>query len=233
MKMKKTFEKKVSPDMNNEEFRRFEQKQIVRLKNNRSIVIRLDGKDVTKNKKKYDLSDLGNYRKHLLEAAGKTMTNYLQDTEKCFIYTVMDEISFVFPNARTFLRCFNDGNIVYCSSVFLQQFLRNLPDPLMFGINIFQYDDIWEYIAWRKRIGYQCGLIYLCKKYSKNYYLSEQRKELSTEEIIEKIRQDSKFYELVMGNQEFLSGKTVKYEGVYKEDKLLVKATGISVKQNI
>ena len=54
-----------------------------------------------------------------------------------------------------------------------------------------------------------------------------------TEEIIEKIRQDSKFYELVMGNQEFLSGKTVKYEGVYKEDKLLVKATGISVKQNI
>ena len=66
--------------MNNDELRRFEQSQIIKLKKEGCIVIRLDGKDVTKNKQEYDLTGLKEFHKSLLDEAEKILVNYLEDT---------------------------------------------------------------------------------------------------------------------------------------------------------
>ena len=151
-------------------FQALEKSQRLYLQENKPVIIRLDGKDVTKNHKDYPLIPWVPFRKAVFDAAEAVASMYARFTGKQ-VYSAMDEASIIFHDTGPFWKKFDDTNAIYAVAIILQQFLaeykrHNGPGDTMFGISIFNVSrkDIEEYIALRKQLAFNTAAVYLAKE---------------------------------------------------------------------
>lgn len=150
------------------------------LSDSHPLVIRLDGKNVTKKHKKYPLTNEHGFTWHLYQTGKSLAAN-----KNCLIYAGLDEISFLYPDPADFLFEFDDSNTMYCSAIFLQRFCQifwKIYPNVLFGMSVFQLpraEDCPDYIAYRKKLVYWAALTWLAKE-----YLSKENYHLKTEEEV-------------------------------------------------
>lgn len=203
--------------MSHKYFAESEEKQRSFIDPNGCLVIRLDGKSVTKNRKKYDLTDMSDsgFREALIQSAYRASKNYLKNEQSIFMYTALDEISVVFPDAKIFLDCFDDGNTLYCGGVFLQQFLsvlwKNACTETFFGISVFSlpYKDGINYIKDRKDYLYTSSLIYLAKGLGLQKLYHGRYGPLNKKEILRRVSENKLITDEIKKNKRFISGDIV------------------------
>lgn len=135
------------------------------LSNNLVTVIRLDGKNITKNHKEYPLLEPLSFTWEIKNAGTKLV--HSKKYKECFIYTCLDEISFIFPDSKDLLSEFDDGNAMYLAGIFLQEFHQNLKKDVFFGISVFQIrlQQILPYIKFRKKCCCDAAITYYAKEH--------------------------------------------------------------------
>ena len=181
-----------------------EKEQRIYLDQNSALIVRLDGKDITKNHQNINL-----FTSDFTEQLYKT-SKYIMKKENlnCSIFSILDESSFVFQNGNNLFQKFDDSNQIYCSNIFLQWFLQEFwkikkYKNVFFGISMFSLSskDAEEYIKERKRIGELASLTYFAKeKTSPQYYHHK-----SKFEIKQNLQRLDVFDEL-LDNPHFLTG---------------------------
>lgn len=175
---------------------------------NKVYVLFLDGKDVTKNHSKYNLTEEYGYTYKLHKAAIDLMNQY---EISCAIYTGMDEISIIFVDINQLSMIFNESDCVDNIMQIIQQKLvkalykEEIDTEIrgcMFPIN---QDEIDEYIEYRKKIIYDLGLTY----YAKDKMNSNMYHNLSNEKILENLKEAGLYNDFI--KKKFL------YEGYFCE----------------
>lgn len=155
---------------------------------NKAYVLFLDGKDVTKNHNKYNLTEEDGYTYKLHKAAIDLMNQY---EISCTIYTGIDEISIIFADVNQLSIIFNEADCIDNIMQIIQQKLvkalykEKIDTEIrgcMFPIN---QDAADKYIEYRKSIIYDLGLIY----YAKDKMSSVMYHNLSNEKILENLKE--------------------------------------------
>ena len=188
----------------NYKFSTKEKEQRIYLDKNLSLVIRLDGKNITKNHQGINLFT-SNFTEKLHDVS-KTVIE--KENLNCSIFSILDESSFVFQNGNDLFQKFDDSNQIYCSNIFLQWFLQEFwkikqYKNILFGISMFSLPkkDIEEYIKERKRIGELASLTYFAKEKMKpQYYHNKSKFE------IKKNLQQFELFDELLDNPHFLTG---------------------------
>lgn len=173
---------------------------------NKAYVLFLDGKDVTKNHSKYNLTEEYGYTYKLHKAAIDLMNQY---EISCAIYTGMDEISIIFADINQLSMIFNESDCIDNVMQIIQQKLvkalykEEIDTEIrgcMFPIN---QDEIDEYIEYRKKIIHDLGLTY----YAKDKMSSVMYHNLSNKEILENLKEAGLYNDFI--HKKFL------YEGYF------------------
>ena len=187
-----------------------EKRQRIYLDEELPLVIRLDGKNITKDHARMNLIYSG-FTKYLFDSCRALAA---QKEYSCEIYSVMDEASIVFQEGRDFFKDFDDTNQIYASNIFLQCFLsffwqKEEYSDVQFGVSLFSLrgkEDTKLYIVERQRIGKIVAIDYYAKdRLPRNYYHQK-----SSEEIINNIKHYG-LYRDFMWNEQFLAGLSSRY----------------------
>lgn len=187
--------------MINEYFKELEQNHRIFLSLKLPVVIRLDGKDITKNHKKYPLMDIHGFTCYLNKIGKKIVSR-----KTCMIYTALDEINFIFSDSREFFHAFDDTNSLYCAGIFLQQFCKEFwkyyPE-VKFGISIFSIpkDKIDEYVNYRKELCKTAAVFYFAKE-----NLTVQEYKGKTEQELIRYLKFKKLYSKLATHPFFMTG---------------------------
>lgn len=186
-------------------FKTIENKYRNQLSKNKPLVIRIDGKNITKSWK-YDLFHENGFL-NITEMIARNMIKYFN---KCKIYVALDEINFIFEDPNVFFDRYEDTDALYCSNIFLQDFVKifwNYYPEVKFGISIFniENDKINSYLKYRKSCCYNAAVYYYCKRnLPKDVYVN---KKLSD---IVKYLKENNLYQQLEDNKLFLNGKVIK-----------------------
>ena len=137
----------------------------VKLKRGLPIVLRFDGKNVTKDHKGYPLMEKDGFTSHIFEAAKAMMEGI-----PSYIYAVLDEVSVVVLDSERFWERFDDTDLMYCLSIMLQEFLLAASPSCkgtFFGCTIFQIEEGSPegYIEERHSLGLANAIVYCAKEY--------------------------------------------------------------------
>ena len=136
------------------------------------LVIRMDGKGVTRDHEVYHLIPCAEWRGPFFEAAKQTVEHYgseLRGTGSAVIFCGMDEINIIYSRGSDFLGLFDDTNAIYAAVMFLQEFTRRLRRmkgrETDFGISIFsiQPGQEEEYLSLRAAYVRKSALDYIAK----------------------------------------------------------------------
>ena len=198
-------------------FKNIENKYKKQLSKQKPVVIRLDGRNVTKSGK-YNF-----YSKNLFSAALESVGTYFVEHFHCIVYIAMDEISFIFENPDDFFAIYEDNNTLYCSNLFLLDFIKlfwTICPNEKFGVTIFNIEKnkIESYIKYRKSLCYNCAIHYYAKhNIQKQYYVNKK-----LAEIVDYLKEND-LYKNIETKEEFLYGKLV----TKSENKM-----GIKIKRN-
>ena len=188
----------------NYKFADIEKQQRIYLAKESSLIIRLDGKNITKNHDGINLLT-SNFTEKLHE-----ISKYIIEKEEldCSIFSILDESSFAFEKGNDFFSRFDDSIQFYCSNIFLQWFLQEFwkieeYKNVLFGISMFSLSssNINEYIKERKRIGELASLTYFAKeKMQTKYYHNKSKFE------IKKNLQHFELFDELLDYPNFLTG---------------------------
>ena len=146
---------------------------------NKPLVVVLDGKAVTRNHGKYPMIGYKSFTR-LIHRIGKRITA----GKDCIIYSMLDEISFVFPDPSVVLDEYDDNNEAYFQAMFLQDFLEQLwkyYPGTRFSIFTFsiEKEQSEDYIKERKEMCYSGALFWYAKEFvSKDIYRDMELPEL-------------------------------------------------------
>lgn len=191
------------------DFRSLEAEQRIYLSDQDPLVIRLDGKNVTKDKAHYDLTEPEGFTKAILRAAKAATLVFVPPmaaemrhgigivrNRGVLLFAMMDEVSIVFRTPCFFFRNFDDTNQIYDIGIFLQEFLSALHQDgrfldTRFGISGFNIpaQKCREYIRWRRGLCKEAAVMYAAKRSSlpKEMYAGKSSgeilKALSAEQI--------------------------------------------------
>lgn len=152
----------------NNHFKEIEHNSRIYLDPSKPLVIRLDGKNVTKDKENYDLTFKDGYACEAMNSAIRTLKGFGCEAE---LYSITDEISIIIYDSISFFRNFEEPNQLYCSVIFLQRFLsffRTFSATTEFGISMFNLSvkDVSGYLKWRKEFGKNAAVVYAAKKFN-------------------------------------------------------------------
>lgn len=182
-------------------FKNLENKYRAQLSKNNPLVIRLDGKDITKNFEKYNLMDPDGFTYSLYDTAKNVCSAY-----HCRIYAVMDELSIIFLNPHEFFSKFTTVDSLRCGCVFLQDFIEYYwehYEHVKFKISIFsiKYDVIESYINSREKTGENTSVFYFAKHFlDKDEYTNKKK-----EDIVSVIKKKN-LYNKYLENPNFSAG---------------------------
>lgn len=198
-------------------FFQVEKKYNYQLSKSKPIVLRLDGKNITKSKN-IDFSSPNKFSETLINVA----TEIINEFEKCISYVALDEVSFIFTDPNEFYQAFADktDSLQYCLSIFQQYFLQKFwskyPDVL-FGVSVFNIpkDKTESYLKYRKSLCFNNAVVYFAKKH-KNLFKYKDRK---VKEIYEEIM-ESKFKDIISLYPVFLYGKEIRKSNDIKEEEI-------------
>lgn len=144
------------------DFRSVETGQRLKLDAGLPVVIRFDGKLVTRDHKKYRLTDM-EFTKCIFLAAAKRFKDL-----KCTIYAQLDEVNIIISGTEEFFGEYEDTDAMYCCCIELQRFLRTVkeqyPDT-MFGCSVFNIPagSGAEYVKDRQKMLYKTSVVYCAK----------------------------------------------------------------------
>ena len=147
-------------------FKTIELKYKYQLSKKKPIVIRFDGRNITKSNT-YDLSKKNAFTSALLSATKIIVDKF----ENCIAYVAIDEVNFIFSDPKEFFDMYTDNSdsLQYCLSIFQQHFLnifwKEVPD-VFFGVSIFNIpnDKIDSYLSYRKSSAYNVAVTYFAKR---------------------------------------------------------------------
>lgn len=128
------------------------------------VVVRFDGKNVTKNHKKFHLMDTNGFTKTIFDAA-----IHISVGAECYIYAALDEVNIVYYNPIEFFGKTNDCDLLYSAVMILQDFLRwtrQIYPQVKFNVSVFNItvDQIEDYIKYRKQLAYTTAATYYAKE---------------------------------------------------------------------
>ena len=166
-------------------FKKLEKKYFLELSNSKPVVIRFDGKNITKSQK-YNLSFENAFTTALLKTTKKLVNRF----DGCLAYVAMDEVSFIFKDLNILKNHYvkDTQSLQYFISMFQQEFVsifwKHIPN-IYFGVTIFCIPENKEksYIAYRKSVCRNTSVVYFAKR-NKDYnipYRSKPIKEILTE----------------------------------------------------
>ncbi len=190
----------------NYKFKELEKKYRIYLNKEKPLVIRLDGKNITKNHREINLLT-SNFTQDLHQSVKNCIkTTY---NSNATIYSILDETSIAFESGEDFFSCFDDTNQIYASNIFLQDFLSYFwkkPEyqNVKFGISMFSLlnqQAIETYIAERKRLGRIVAIDYYAKEKLERWMYHQQ----SSANIIKNIKQKGLLYDFER-NKSFVQG---------------------------
>lgn len=134
------------------------------------VLIRFDGKDVTKDKARWDLTDRGGFTYAVYHAAAAAGRKYDPEVH---VFAILDEATLIFSNTEALLSYFDDGDVTYISGILLQEFLHALTkyratqdNPPMFGLTAVSVTQeyVSSYIQHRKHLAADACRIYYAKQ---------------------------------------------------------------------
>ncbi|MCD8082357.1 MAG: hypothetical protein LUE86_02230 [Clostridiales bacterium] len=182
------------------DFRSLEAKQRIYLSDQDPLVIRLDGKDVTKDKIHYDLTEPEGFTKAIFRAAKAATLVFVPPmaaemrhgigivrNRGILLFAMMDEVSIVFRSPCFFFKNFDDTNQIYDTGIFLQEFLSALHQDERFsntrlGISGFNIpaQKCKDYIRWRRSLCKKAAIMYIVKqnKLPKEMYTGKSYEEI-------------------------------------------------------
>lgn len=146
-------------------FKQIEQAQRFHLSDHSPIVIRLDGKDVTKNHKKYPLMRKNGFTESIMNAA-KEITKDCN----CIYFAMLDEVNIIFHDPVQFIEREADDDQMYGAVMFLQCFLDKVKcayPEVRFNISVFNIKAGTEqkYITYRREFCKVASIVYVAKEY--------------------------------------------------------------------
>ena len=179
---------------NYEKFNRLQKKEQVSriyLNPNKPVIIRFDGKDITKDHKNYPLTATNGFTYHAFLSG----IHLLEDMpgKKGIVYAGLDEVSIAFTDPMIFWHSFEDSNKDYAMSVLVQRFVKyfyKYYPEVLFGVSMFNVDnteDIYEYIHIRQMITSTNAITYLAK----DFLPKEEYHDLSTDDILKNLTKTS------------------------------------------
>lgn len=136
----------------------------------RDVLIRFDGKNVTKNKALYDLTDRYGLTRHMYDCAMQVGQSYDKDVH---VFAILDEVSMVFSTDALFTK-FDDRDVTYISGILLQEFVRKLTDSYgmtqpvpYFGLTALSIleTDARSYTAYRRALAHDACEAYYLKQH--------------------------------------------------------------------
>lgn len=138
-----------------------------KLDENKSIVIFLDGKDVTKNHKKYPMIGDANFTECMFECCKSVIRDINADA---IIYAAIDELTVIFTNPVDVFKFFGvDGSASCICGLFTQRLVKRFWDfyECFFKPVIFQMDTsfIDRWITYRREICNIIGIYYVAKEF--------------------------------------------------------------------
>lgn len=197
-------------------FKTVELKYKYQLSKKNPIVVRFDGKNITKSKQ-YDISQKNQFSINLIE----TTKRIVKEFNHCIAYVAMDEVNFIFQEPKEFFDYYTDNSdsLQYCLSIFQQHFLsifwKEMPN-IFFGVSMFNIpkDKINSYIAYRKTSAYNVAITYFAKRHlEKSKYVNKKQVE-----ILNEIKQ-KKLYSLFSAYKHFVEGTLINDEYFVKMEK--------------
>lgn len=143
------------------------------------IVVRFDGKNITKNHKKYHLMDVDGFTRTIFDAA----VTLAKDTES-LIYAALDEVSIVFLHPLELFGRTQDRDLLYSAIMILQDFLqltaKKYPE-VKFNVSVFNIPNNagLKYIAYRKHFAFSTAVTYYAKEYlHRSEYVGKNESEI-------------------------------------------------------
>ena len=171
-------------------------------------VLFLDGKNVTKNHKLYNLLDEKGFTYILHQSAKTVMENYEIES---LVYTGIDEVSVIFKDTRYLSSVFGEAGCINTIMQIIEQKIlkllvkQNINTEIrgsMFGIEKGEEE---KYIDYRKKVVYDLGLTY----YAKEFMKPDKYHELSENGIIENLKNVGLY-------EDFIKRKYL-YEGYFSD----------------
>lgn len=185
-------------------FKTVENKYRTQLSRKKPLVVRLDGKNITKSRH-YDLM----HENGFLATTEMIANALLKIFPKCKIYIALDEINFIFTDPNVFFNRYEDTDAMYCANIFLQDFVKvfwNYYPEIKFGISVFNIDEdkIDSYIRYRKKCCYNAAIFYYAKRnlIKKNYVGKK------LQEVVNFLQTENLYSDLEK-NKTFLYGKLI------------------------
>ena len=166
-------------NLNIEYFKKIEQNYRTQLNPHLPIIVRFDGKNVTKDHKRFHLLQPNGFTDAITSAA-----IHLAEHGDCAIYSYLDEVSVIFLDAQDLFSLTEDYDLLYSAVMILQIFKDYLPEDLKkvkFNVSVFNIpeDQCFNYILYRRHYCEEASLVYYAKEYfPKNFYHRKNRTEL-------------------------------------------------------
>ncbi len=162
-------------------FKTIELKYKYQLSKSKPIVVRFDGKNITKSKQ-FDLSKKNEFTSALLSTTEQIVNRF----DSCIAYVAIDEVNIIFTDPNDFFNYYttNSDSLQYCLSMIQQDFLsifwKHIPD-IFFGVSIFNIpkEKVDSYIKYRKTSAYNVAVTYFAKRhFEKTLYQNKKQKEI-------------------------------------------------------
>ena len=185
-------------------FKKIEHRYKNNLSTHKAIVIRLDGKDITKNTT-INLQD----HQNLFTRSVVNAIVILQKKIQCKIYIALDEINFIFEDPNVLLNYYNKTGLQDCLALFIQDFTEILWEKysgLKFSASMFciYKDKIDLYIKYRQSLCFNTAIFY----YAKRNLNKENYKNKKLSEVLEFLEENGHMNNL-KDNKFFLYGKVI------------------------
>lgn len=166
-------------NLNIEYFKKIEQNHRTQLNPHLPIIVRFDGKNVTKDHKRFHLLQPNGFTDAITSAAMR-----LAKYGNCVIYSYLDEVSIIFLEPQMFFLLTEDYDLLYSAVMILQKFKDYLPEEfknVKFNISVFNIpqDQYFNYVLYRKHYCKESTLVYYAKEYfPPSFYRGKSRAEL-------------------------------------------------------
>lgn len=154
----------------------------------RPVVIRLDGKNICKNKEINILDESEGSFAYVLKRTAK----YLSFKYKCYVFIASDELNIVFGNPKSLYRHFKSVDTQKITSLIAQEvfyyFNKYFKKQLVYfdaRIFVIPQDKFKSYLIYRRN----CAMNVLTQYFAKLYLGKEYRINLKLEQIIENLKE--------------------------------------------
>lgn len=197
-------------------FKTIELKYKYQLSKSKPIVVRFDGKNITKSNQ-FDLSVKNKFTSALLSSTEQIVKKF----SKCTAYVAIDEVNLIFEDAKEFFDYYttNSDSLQYCLSMIQQDFLSTfwkLIPNVFFGVSIFNIpaNKVNSYIKYRKTSAYNVAVTYFAKRHFKKEIYQNKKQN----EILSTIKQ-SNMYQTFCNYNHFINGTIIDDSVMLKKDK--------------